>query len=172
MNIILLGYMGCGKSVIGSELAVKLGLKFIDLDSFIEDNEQQSIPNIFRDKGDIYFRNIETIYLNKILDDYENIVLSLGGGTPCYNDNMNTIISSKNQSFYLKNSNIQLSKRLFIQKKFRPVISEIKTEEKLIEFVSKHLFEREIFYSKASYVIDCNKETSDSVCKSIISKLN
>ena len=172
MNIILLGYMGCGKSVIGSELAVKLGLKFIDLDSFIEDNEQQSISNIFRDKGDIYFRNIETIYLNKILDNYDNIVLSLGGGTPCYNDNMNTIISSKNQSFYLKNSNIQLSKRLFIQNKFRPIISEIKTEEKLIEFVSKHLFEREIFYSKASCVIDCNKETSDSVCKSIISKLN
>tara|TARA_X000000368_G_scaffold314256_1_gene251863 strand:- start:307 stop:825 length:519 start_codon:yes stop_codon:yes gene_type:complete len=172
MNIILLGYMGCGKSVIGSELAVKLGLKFIDLDSFIEDNEQQSISNIFKDKGDIYFRNIETIYLNKILDDYDNIVLSLGGGTPCYNDNMNTIISSNNQSFYLKNSNIQLSKRLFIQKKFRPIISEIKTEEKMIEFVSKHLFERERFYSKSSYVIDCNKETFDSVCKSIISKLN
>lgn len=164
--------MGCGKSVIGSELAVKLGLKFIDLDSFIEDNEQQSISNIFKDKGDIYFRNIETIYLNKILDDYDNIVLSLGGGTPCYNDNMNTIISSNNQSFYLKNSNIQLSKRLFIQKKFRPIISEIKTEEKMIEFVSKHLFERERFYSKSSYVIDCNKETFDSVCKSIISKLN
>lgn len=171
MNIILTGYMGSGKSVIGAELANKLGFKFIDLDTFIEENEQQSISNIFKYKGDVFFRNIETKYLIKILANNNRIVLSLGGGTPCYNNNFEIINSSNNTSFYLKNSNTVISKRLFNEKKLRPIISNISTEKKMLEFVSKHLFEREYYYLKANFLVDCNQKKVDNICDLIILNL-
>ena len=106
MNIVLIGYMGSGKSLIGSHLAKKVDYKFIDLDQYIEKNETCSISKIFEDSGDIYFRKIETKYLIKCLSENNNIVLSLGGGTPCYNDNLTHINSANNISIYLKNNNV------------------------------------------------------------------
>ena len=103
MNIVLIGYMGSGKSLIGSNLAKKIDYKFIDLDQYIEKNEACSISKIFEDSGDIYFRKIETKYLIKCLSQNNNIVLSLGGGTPCYNDNLTHINSTNNISIYLMN---------------------------------------------------------------------
>ena len=172
MNIVLIGYMGSGKSLIGSNLAKKIDYKFIDLDQYIEKNEACSISKIFEDSGDIYFRKIETKYLIKCLSENNNIVLSLGGGTPCYNDNLTHINSANNISFYLKNNNVELSKRLFKNNDNRPLISTIKSEQKMIEFVSKHLFEREIFYNKANVTIDCYKKDVNSICDLIISNLH
>ena len=83
MNIILTGYMGSGKTEIGSRISQKLGMKFIDLDQYIEKKEDSSITKIFEKKGDIYFRKIESKYLHEIIKK-DNIILSLGGGTPCY----------------------------------------------------------------------------------------
>ena len=172
MNIVLIGYMGSGKSLIGSNLAKKIDYKFIDLDQYIEKNEACSISKIFEDSGDIYFRKIETKYLIKCLSENNNIVLSLGGGTPCYNDNLTHINSTNNISIYLKNNNVELSKRLYKNNNNRPLISTIKSEEKMIEFVSKHLFEREIFYNKANVTIDCYKKDVYSICDLIISNLH
>ena len=87
MNIILLGYMGVGKSLIGQNLSSILNQKFIDLDKYIEIKHSKSINNIFIDSGDIYFRKIESESLNDCLLN-NNIILSVGGGTPCYNNNM------------------------------------------------------------------------------------
>ena len=171
MNIVLIGYMGSGKSLIGSHLAKKIDHKFIDLDQYIETNEGCSISNIFDDLGDIYFRKIETKYLIKCLSENNNVVLSLGGGTPCYNDNLTHINSANNISFYLKNNNVELSKRLFKNSDSRPLISTIKSEQKMIEFVSKHLFEREVFYNKAGITIDCYKKDIYAICDLIISNL-
>ena len=172
MNIVLIGYMGSGKSLIGSHLAKKMNYKYIDLDKYIETNEGCSISKIFDDSGDIYFRKIETKYLIKCLSENNNIVLSLGGGTPCYNDNLKYINSTNNSSIYLKNNNVELSKRLFKSNNNRPLISAIKSEKKMIEFVSKHLFEREVFYNKASITIDCYKKDIYTICDLIISNLN
>ena len=99
MNIVLIGYMGSGKSFIGSHLAKKINYKYIDLDKYIETNEGCSISKIFDDSGDIYFRKIETKYLIKCLSENNNFVLSLGGGTPCYNDNFKFINSINYKDF-------------------------------------------------------------------------
>ena len=172
MNIVLIGYMGSGKSLIGSHLAKKIDYKFIDLDQYIEKNEACSISKIFKDSGDIYFRKIETKYLIKCLSENNNIVLSLGGGTPCYNDNLTHINSTNNISIYLKNNNVELAKRLYKNNNNRPLISTIKSEQKMIEFVSKHLFEREVFYNKANVTVDCYKKDVNSICDLIISNLH
>tara|TARA_X000000950_G_scaffold21846_1_gene23550 strand:- start:805 stop:1323 length:519 start_codon:yes stop_codon:yes gene_type:complete len=171
MNIIILGYMGSGKSVIGRKLSLKVNKKFIDLDSYIEEKEKDSISNIFQNNGDLYFRKKESKYLKEILSNNTDLVLSVGGGTPCYFDNLDMIISYNNISFYLKNSSVQLTSRLFNEKNKRPLISEISSKEKLLEFVSKHLFEREFFYNSAIYKIDCNDKSASYVVDDIISRL-
>jgi shikimate kinase len=171
MNIIILGYMGSGKSIIGRELSLKVNKKFIDLDSYIEEKEKDSISNIFQNNGDLYFRKQESKYLKEILNNNNDLVLSVGGGTPCYFNNLDLMISNKNISFYLKNSNIQLTSRLFNEKNKRPLISNISSEEKLLEFVSKHLFEREFFYNSATHKIDSNDKPVSHVVDDIISRL-
>ena len=172
MNIILLGYMGVGKSLIGQHLSNILNQKFIDLDEYIETKKSKSIHDIFKDSGDLYFRKIESKLLNDCLLNYTNIILSVGGGTPCYNNNMSLINSNNNISVYLKNRNLELAKRLFQIKEYRPLISNIESEEKMIEYVSKHLFEREIFYNQATIKIDCYGNDVNTICKEIISVLN
>lgn len=172
MNIILLGYMGVGKSLIGQKLSYLLNKNFIDLDDYIEKKEGKSIQNIFSDSGDLYFRKLESKLLKDCLLKNDDIILSVGGGTPCYNNNISLINSNKNLSIYLKNNNIDISKRLFKIKKNRPLISNIQTEEKMIEFVSKHLFEREFFYNKALIKIDCRGKDVKAICHLIVSSLN
>jgi shikimate kinase len=163
--------MGSGKSIIGRELSLKVNKKFIDLDSYIEEKEKDSISNIFQNNGDLYFRKQESKYLKEILNNNNDLVLSVGGGTPCYFNNLDLMISNKNISFYLKNSNIQLTSRLFNEKNKRPLISNISSEEKLLEFVSKHLFEREFFYNSATHKIDSNDKPVSHVVDDIISRL-
>ena len=103
MKIILLGYMGSGKTTIGIQLARKLYLNFTDLDEFIEEKEQKSIKEIFKQKGEIYFRKIEHKYLKQFINENESYVLSLGGGTPCYAGNLDLILKDKKSlSFYLQ----------------------------------------------------------------------
>ena len=172
MNIILLGYMGVGKSLIGQHLSNILNQEFIDLDKYIETKKSKSIHDIFKDSGDIYFRKIESQLLHDCLLNNTNIILSVGGGTPCYNNNISLINSHNNISFYLKNRNVELAKRLFQIKESRPLISNIESEEKMFEFVSKHLFEREVFYNQASIKIDCYGNDVNTICKEIISVLN
>ena len=172
MNIILLGYMGVGKSLIGQHLSNILNQKFIDLDEYIATKKNKSIHDIFRDSGDIYFRKIESQLLNDCLLNNNNIILSVGGGTPCYNNNMSLINSNENISVYLKNRNVELAKRLFQIKEYRPLISDIESEEKMIEFVSKHLFEREVFYNQATVKINCHGNDINKICKEITSVLN
>lgn len=170
MNIILTGYMGCGKTEIGSRISQKLGMKFIDLDEYIEKREGSSITKIFEKKGDIYFRKIESKYLHQIIKE-NNIILSLGGGTPCYNENSKIFNSDNNISFYLKYSRKNLSKRLFAIKKNRPLISQFKSEKKLLDFISKHLFEREYYYSMSKNTINCDDQSIDQICKKITETL-
>ena len=134
------------------------------------DKEDSSITKIFEKKGDIYFRKIESKYLHEIIKK-DNIILSLGGGTPCYHENYKIFNIDNNISFYLKYSRKNLSKRLFTIKKNRPLISNFNSEEKLLEFVSKHLFERELYYSMAKNTINCDDQSIKEISKQIIETL-
>tara|TARA_B100000886_G_scaffold48546_1_gene29936 strand:- start:709 stop:1224 length:516 start_codon:yes stop_codon:yes gene_type:complete len=170
MNIILTGYMGSGKTEIGAKLSKKLRMKCIDLDQYIEDQEGFSVTKLFEKKGDIYFRKIESKYLNEIIKK-DNIILSIGGGTPCYHKNYKIFNSDNNISFYLKHSRKNLSKRLFSIKKNRPLISKFESEENLLEFISKHLFERELYYSMAKNTVNCDDKSIDQIIDLITEKL-
>ena len=120
MNIILTGYMGCGKTVIGYRISQKLGMKFIDLDEYIEKKEGSSITKIFEKKGNIYFPKNRIKIFTSSHKRGTTLFYLLGEGTPCYNENSRIFNSYKNISFYLKYSRKNLSKRLFAIKKNRP----------------------------------------------------
>lgn len=163
MQIILLGYMASGKSTIGKVISKKLYMNFIDLDDYISEREKMSISEIFKNKGEIYFRQIEHTYLKEIINSKDNFVLSLGGGTPCYANNMELINNSKAKSIYLKASINTLTTRLIQEKSKRPLVADLENE-KITEFVAKHLFERNIFYESASLTLNIdNKKIEDIV---------
>ncbi|MCL4137402.1 UNVERIFIED_CONTAM: hypothetical protein GTU68_026081 [Idotea baltica] len=112
MKIVLLGYMASGKSSIGKKLSKRLAMNFIDLDDYIIEKEKLSISEIFETKGEIYFRLIENRYLKEILQNNHNFILSLGGGTPCYANNMELINKENVTSIYLQGSVSTMVKRL------------------------------------------------------------
>jgi shikimate kinase len=148
--LILLGYMGCGKSELGKKISISRSIPFIDLDHFIEEKEKCSISSIFKDHGELYFRKKERFYLEMLFEFDNDMVISLGGGTPCYFDNIDFINSFENKTtVYLKTTPKELTRRLFKQMSHRPIISHLKTSEALLEFISKHLFERTFYYLKA-----------------------
>ncbi len=168
MIISLTGYMGSGKSTIGRKLARYFNFTFIDLDEYIISHEKKNIKDIFSEKGEIYFRKLEHSYLKEILNQ-DHLVLSLGGGTPVYYNNMD-LINEKSISFYLKLGPVELSKRLIKEKKHRPLISHLKDED-LTEFIAKHLFERAPYYEKAKYKIHNYKKSIEEICNEIINIL-
>ena len=164
--------MASGKTTIGRALAKKLNFHFIDLDQYIEVKENMSISKIFILKGEIYFRKIETKYLEELISKDNKTVVSLGGGTPCYGNNLQLLLNSNNAlTIYLKASLIELVKRLKKDKQHRPLIAHLETEEALLEFVGKHLFERSNYYSQASKSIIIDNKTTHEIVKEIISGL-
>jgi len=169
MVISLIGYMGSGKSHISKILSDKINFKLIDLDKEISWRNKLTIPEIFEKKGEIYFRKLERETLEEILATQENIVLSLGGGTPVYYNNME-IINHNSKSIFLRASISTLIERLSKQKEKRPLIAKI-TDEDLPEFIAKHLFERNIFYSKAQFSISTDNKTPEDIVKEITEKL-
>ena len=170
-SVILLGYMGCGKTKIGKRLSQKLNLNFIDLDHEIELFYSKTIVELFEDLGEVRFREIEREILIKILDNKDRFVLSLGGGTPCYFDNMEIIQKKTNFSFYINLSSKVLAERLFSRKSKRPLISSIVNKKDMLSFINKHLFESNILYMQAKHIINCNKRDINKICKSIIEVL-
>ena len=166
-TIVLLGYMGCGKSRVGKALSQCIDIPYVDLDSFIEQQEKSSIKSIFEVKGELFFRKIERQYLEQLLTQKEPIILSLGGGTPCYYNSMDYIVSSKALSFYLKAQITTLRDRLLLEKNSRPLISHLQTDEELTEFIGKHLFERLPFYGKASHTVSVDTGSPKELAQKI-----
>jgi len=166
MKIVLLGYMASGKSTIGREISKKLDMKFIDLDDYISKREKRSISEIFKVEGEIYFRKIESSYLGEILNSKDSFILSLGGGTPCYSNNMEVILNSEASSIYVKVDIKTLASRLTTEKNKRPLVADLE-DNKLIEFVAKHLFERRFFYEQASITVN----TEDKSIEEIITEI-
>lgn len=171
MEIVLMGYMGSGKSTIGKRISERLDLTFIDLDSYIELKEELSIKELFKSKGEIYFRVKEAEYLQEVLDTKTKYVLSLGGGTPCYGTNMNRINESAVVSCYLKANIPTLVKRLQKGKQDRPLIASLSNEQ-LLEYIGKHLFERAPFYEQAAYKININDRSIEEISDDVVATLS
>ncbi|MBT2621052.1 MULTISPECIES: shikimate kinase [Chryseobacterium] len=169
MIISLVGYMGCGKSHISKILSEKINFKLIDLDKEISRRNKSTIPEIFEKKGEIYFRKLERETLEEILATEENLILSLGGGTPVYYNNME-IINNNSKSIFLKASIGTLTERLSKQKEKRPIIANI-SDENLPEFIAKHLFERNEYYNKALISVNTDSREPDDIVNEIIEKL-
>jgi shikimate kinase len=172
MKLILLGYMGSGKSIVGSQLANTLSYSFQDLDKIIEEKELCSISQLFKDKGEIYFRNKETKLLLDLLQSKTSLVLSTGGGTPCYGSNMDKLLEHEEViTIYLKASILTLTDRLFKEKKKRPIIDHLKTKNELKEFIGKHLFERAQVYERSQITIYTEDLSVSEISAKIIAKL-
>ncbi|MDG1731272.1 MAG: shikimate kinase [Algibacter sp.] len=169
MIIVLIGYMASGKTSIGKKLARKLNYNFLDLDDFIEEKENISVSEIFKTKGEIYFRKQEAFYLRALLKSENNTILSVGGGTPCYSGNIDVILNSKNvKSIYLKASLSTLANKLMQKKAKRPLIAHIQNIEEMTEFIGKHLFERIQFYNQAEIQVTIDGKTKGDVVEDII----
>ncbi|MFA9289995.1 MAG: shikimate kinase [Solirubrobacteraceae bacterium] len=165
MNITLLGYMTSGKTSIGKLIQKELNYTWIDLDLEIEKKEKLEINKIFEIKGEIYFRKIEREVLLEFLNKNNNII-SLGGGTPCYYNNIDEI-NEFSTSFYLNTSIFELVNRIKLFKNNRPLVK-TKTEEELTEYVAKHLFERIPFYNKANHIIKTDNKSFEEIANEII----
>jgi len=170
MKIVLVGYMGSGKSTIGKLLAEKLGAPFHDLDAYMEKASNTSIKELFDKKGEIYFRKIEHKYLIEVLENEHHFVLATGGGTPCYSGNISSMLERSDAVFYLKLSIPQLIGRLFKEKEERPLIAHLEDKE-LPEFIGKHLFERSPYYSMAHHTILCDDKSPEEIASEIQSLL-
>tara|TARA_R110000868_G_scaffold37481_4_gene132579 strand:- start:4384 stop:4899 length:516 start_codon:yes stop_codon:yes gene_type:complete len=166
VKIVLVGYMGSGKTTIGKLLAKELEISFLDLDEVIQNGVGDTIPNIFNAKGEIFFRKKENEYLNAVLSNKNNFILSTGGGTPCYSGNMKTMLDLADHVFYLKISIPGLVKRLIKEKDHRPLIKNI-DEGDLPEFIGKHLFERNNFYLKATHIVECDNKDPETLVAEI-----
>lgn len=167
-----MGYMASGKSTIGKRLAKKLNYNFIDLDDLIESKENASVSEVFKSKGEIYFRKQEALYLREQLQSKEDIILSVGGGTPCYSSNMDAILSAENaKSVYLKASIPTLIEKLMKKKATRPLIAHIETEEAMAEFIGKHLFERAYYYNQANVKVSIDGRSKKEVTKDVFDSL-
>jgi len=168
-RIFLIGYMGCGKTTVGSLLALKLGYSFIDLDTYIENRYVKKIAEIFAEKGENTFREIEHRMLAEV-SELENVVVSTGGGAACFFNNIE-IMNKSGISVYLKLSAKKLAERLHKAKAMRPLIKD-KTDEELPVFISDGLSKREKFYMQASFIINNEDMDPTPVCDKIISIVN
>lgn len=166
MKIVLLGYMGCGKSVIGDFLAKKLQVPFYDLDQEIEKMTQNSITELFQNKGEIYFRKKENEVLKALLDNKESFILSLGGGTPCYYNNHELLLQEGVFSIYLKASVTTLVNRLINEKDKRPLLYN-QDEVSLKDFINKHLFDRNFYYHQATKIVTVDNKSVEQIANEI-----
>ncbi|MBO4730517.1 MAG: shikimate kinase [Bacteroidaceae bacterium] len=156
-NIILLGYMGAGKTSVGKVMARKLGLGFYDLDFFIEERFRRKVADIFAERGEEGFRKIEYNMLHE-LAEFEDVVIAVGGGTPCFFDNMD-YMNSKGITVFMNASPEIIVRHLKISHTVRPLLQQ-KQGQELIDHISHHLEQRLPYYEKAQYNI--NVDTLDS----------
>lgn len=173
MKIVLIGYMASGKSAMGRAVSEQLGLEHVDLDWYIEEREGKTIPQIFESEGEDGFRKKETSYLMQLMDRDTDMVLSLGGGTPCFNSNMEHL-RGKCHSIYLNASPETLTSRLLRSRNPRPLVQG-KSEDELSVFVRQTLEKREKYYLMADHVMSVDtlsiQESADALMRLIKEKI-
>lgn len=166
-KIVLLGYMGCGKSTIAQNLSKITKIPFLDLDHCIEKRANLSINEIFSQHGEVYFRKLEHEMFVELLNSPENIIIGLGGGTPCYANNHELLKGDNVASIYLKASIDTLYNRLVYNKSKRPLIANM-NEEEMREFIAKHLFDRSFYYNQAQYKVVVDDKSVEETVQDIL----
>lgn len=161
MRVFLIGFMASGKSTVGKKLAHKIGLPFFDLDDYIEDKYNTTIRLLIYNEGMDFFRKIEKEALEKLINENEQILISTGGGTPCYFSNMD-LMKSSGITIYLEVDISTIVDRLVHAKKDRPLIWG-KSREDLTVYAKDLLENRKKDYSKAKYTISGKNLKIDSV---------
>ena len=167
-RIILIGYMGAGKTTVGKALSKELGLNFYDLDWYIENRRRKKVPEIFAEVGEEGFRQIEHNMLHEVAE-FEDVIISCGGGTPCFFDNID-YLNQQGEVVYLKASPEVLYKHLLMGKTERPLLKG-KSPDELIAFIRDQLDYREEFYLKARHVLDVSLMDNYEKIKITIEKL-
>ncbi len=147
-RIFLIGYMGAGKTTLGKAFAHSANLTFIDLDWYIEERYHKSVQELFVERGEEGFRQLERNMLHEV-GDFENVVISCGGGTPCFFDNME-YMNSCGETVFLEVSPQVLFNRLKVAKQQRPLLNG-KSDAELLEFIVGGINKRIPFYSKAKH---------------------
>lgn len=150
-RIILIGYMGSGKTTVGKALSKETGMMFYDLDWYIESRMRKTVSDIFAERGEEAFRKLEYNMLHEVAE-FEDVIISCGGGTPCFFDNID-YLNQQGDVVYLKAEPDTLYKHLLMAKVERPLLKN-KTSDELISYITEHLKEREPFYTKARYTLD------------------
>lgn len=151
--IILIGYMCAGKTTVGKSLAKALNRSFYDLDWYIEERFHKKVPQIFEEEGEAKFRDLERRMLHEVAE-FENIVLSCGGGTPCFFDNM-AYMNSVADTYYLKASPDTLCSHVAMSRGERPLLKG-KNPEELREYITEQVGLRSVYYEQAQHIIDIN----------------
>ena len=157
--------MGAGETSVGLKLSDRISVPFYDLDNLISNEVKLSVPDIFKSKGEIWFRKKEHEMLHHFVSTTENFILSLGGGTPCYANNHLFLQQNDIDSFYLKARVSTLVQRLSEEKNERPLLQNIND---LPSFIGQHLFERSYFYNFCKYTINCDDLEINEICSEII----
>ena len=167
-RIVLIGYMGSGKTTVGKALAQEIGLPFYDLDWYIESRMRKKVSQIFAERGEEGFRTIERNMLHEVAE-FEDVVISCGGGTPCFFDNMD-YLNGQAQVVYLRCEPEVLHRHLLMGKGDRPLLKG-KTPEELIAYIREQVDYREQFYLKARYTLDVSLMDNYEKIKITIEKL-
>lgn len=156
-KIYLIGMPACGKTTIGKYLAERLHYQFVDLDEMIVAQERKSIPLIFANHGENYFREIERLVLHQSFD-FQKVVIATGGGTPCFFDNLE-MLKKNGWAVYLQVSPESLTQRVLEQKGTRPLLQSTDYQT-LLEQISEKLAHRKMFYEQAHLCLE-NEKISD-----------
>lgn len=168
MIVFLIGMPACGKTSIGKRLAKKLQFTFIDLDHHVTDKENKSVTTIFSEKGENYFRELEAKYLKEISNTTTNTIISVGGGTPCFHNNIQFMLSV-GKVVYLNTPAETLFLRLREDVK-RPMFSNL-LEGEIKEKINLLLQQREIFYLQAQHKIDTSHKSDEAILNEIANSL-
>jgi shikimate kinase len=169
-KVVLIGYMGSGKSVVAKKLANQIGVSVVELDEMIEKKCEMSIQELFSSKGELFFRKEEHQLFLNLLNDKNDMVISTGGGTPCYFNNHELLNGVDVISIYLKASIDTLYNRLLKGKQKRPLIANLNDDE-IKEFIAKHLFDRSFYYNQATYKVNVDAKSVDEISVEIANLL-
>lgn len=154
--------MGSGKSVLSQKLSRKIGIPFVELDEMIEKKCDLSIERIFATKGELFFRKLEHQLFVELLENDEDLIISTGGGTPCYFNNHELLQKEDVVSIYLKASIDTLFSRLVDEKHKRPLIAHL-NEDETKEFIAKHLFDRSFYYNQANFKVSVDGRSIETI---------